>query len=423
MTDLPLLLTDPLPLRRSTELPRYRTDTLLPWCYGRVTIAPVPLDDAGLEWLLADHAIAGVERVTVAGKAIDGWQLVQRLDATGHPIATLRLTQPPKDGAPLAAAIAGRLHPLTGAVLEHPADIAADLLGAAGWSVPVDAFQGLRDDYPALTLGIVFNQAGTLRQALAAVIEPLGAVWTASPLMARRAGGGAPVAVLDVASLDSIDAASDSTTLATVARITYARDDSDGRARAALTLAAPAAIERHGRIVVDIDLPAVRTGRDALAIGTARLQDMARPRWSINATLQARGQAWALGDTVTLNHPHAPQGEAMITSLSTGHGAASIALTLTCSAGTPPPIETLSHASAIDKAEAVQQTLYKDGVATFTVSDDAGNPLAGASVTLDGIDTRTTDRLGQVQFKTERGPHTLTVYLAGYATFELDVIV
>lgn len=418
-----LLLSDPLPLRRSTELPQYRVDTLLPWCYGRVTIAPVPLDDAGLEWLLADHAIAGVDRVTVAGAPIDGWQLVQRLDATGHPIATLRLTQPPKDGAPLAAAIAGRLHPDAGAVLEHPADIAADLLRAAGWSVPGGAFQGLRDDYPALALGIVFNQVGTLRDALAAVIEPLGAVWTASPLMARRAGSGTSVAVLDVADLDSIDASADSTTLATLARITYARDDSDGRPRAALTLAAPAAIERHGRIVADIDLPAVRTARDALAIGAARLQDMARPRWSINATVQARGQAWALGDTVTLDHPHAPQGEAMITSLATGHGAASITLTLTCSAGAPPRIDTLSHASAIDRAEAIQAVLYKDGRATFTITDDAGQPLAGASVTLDGAETRTTDRSGLVQFATTRGPHTLTVYLAGYATFELDVIV
>ena len=34
-----------------------------------------------------------------------------------------------------------------------------------------------------------------------------------------------------------------------------------------------------------------------------------------------------------------------------------------------------------------------------------------------------TNAAGQVQFRTARGPHTLTVSAPGYATFELEVIV
>ena len=54
----PLLLTDKLPLRRASDLPNYRTDAadkLLPWVFGRATLAPVPLDLVGAEWLVADH--------------------------------------------------------------------------------------------------------------------------------------------------------------------------------------------------------------------------------------------------------------------------------------------------------------------------------------------------------------------------------
>ena len=64
-----------------------------PYFFGFV-LSPVPLDVAGQEWLVADHPIVGIERVTVDGKPTTGWQLQQRLDDTGHPIAVLRLAQP-----------------------------------------------------------------------------------------------------------------------------------------------------------------------------------------------------------------------------------------------------------------------------------------------------------------------------------------
>jgi hypothetical protein len=66
---------------------------------------------------------------------------------------------------------------------------------------------------------------------------------------------------------------------------------------------------------------------------------------------------------------------------------------------------------------------FRDGVATFTISDPAGNPLAGAAVTLDGQETRETDALGRVQFGTERGAHSLSVYMSGYSPFDLEVVV
>jgi hypothetical protein len=72
-------------------------------------------------------------------------------------------------------------------------------------------------------------------------------------------------------------------------------------------------------------------------------------------------------------------------------------------------------------ADAGIRVAYRDGVATFTVLDFAGDPLANASVTLDGMLTRTTDRLGTVQFTTSRGLHGLLVVAAGYASMELDV--
>ena len=419
------LLTDPLPLRRSVELPRYRADAVLPWAYGRVTLAPIPLDDRGLEWLLADHPIVAVERVTVAGQATTGWQLVQRTDDTGRAIATLRLTQPGKPGDTIAVQLIGRRHPTTGAALEHPADIAADLLRQCGWSVPLDAFHTLRDAFPALALGTLFDRSVTLRAALAAIIEPLGTLWTAHPLSAVVPGTQPPAGTLGVLQLDDIRATARRDTLATIARVTYAHDWSTGAPRQSLMLHAPEAIDRYGRIETDIELPAVRTARDALAIGAARLADLARPSWVIEASLADRDAAAAqLMRTVTLDHPHAPAGNVTVTARAHDRTRATVSLTLTRPAGPAPRIELMRRGAALDAAapEPVGIT-YRDGVATFVITDESGNPLAGASVTLDGTETRTTDREGRVQFRTERGPHTLTVYLAGYDPFEMDVIV
>jgi hypothetical protein len=48
-------------------------------------------------------------------------------------------------------------------------------------------------------------------------------------------------------------------------------------------------------------------------------------------------------------------------------------------------------------------------------------PLAGASVMLDGTAVRTTDSLGRVQFITTRGKHRLLVEATGYAPLEFEI--
>ena len=82
----------------------------------------------------------------------------------------------------------------------------------------------------------------------------------------------------------------------------------------------------------------------------------------------------------------------------------------------------LGMAQAIDPAQPeAQSVLYKDGVATIPVTDENGNPLVGATVTLDGLYSANTNARGEVSFTTSRGPHTLTVYAAGYQPFELGI--
>lgn len=421
----PLLLTDKLPLRRASDLPGYRADAagrLLPWVFGRATLAPVPIDLQGQEWIVADHPIVAIERVTVAGQATTGWQLAQRLDATGAPIAVLRLAQPTTKDA-VAATVVGRRHPQTGAALTAPGPIVRELMRLCGRVEDVDAWAGLDAAYGGLELGLVLDAQTTLREALAAVVEPLGAMWR--PGWAEPRAVGEPVAVLDARSAESVSARAEASGLATVARVTYLQDWAAGAARGALEIAAPDAVERWGELPVDMALPGVRRAKDALAIATARLADAARVAWVITATVDAsRVGALAAGQTVQLAHPHAPAGLALLTTVVLDREAGQYTLTASMHAADAPRVELRRRQTAVDAAPAgATGVTYRDGVATFTVYDDGGQPLAGAAVTLDGLYTANTDAAGHVQFRTERGAHTLTVRMSGYADFVMDVVV
>ncbi|WP_082922616.1 carboxypeptidase regulatory-like domain-containing protein [Halothiobacillus diazotrophicus] len=422
----PRLLSDPLPLRRTTELAQFRDDALIPWIYGRLSIKPIALDADGLEWLIADHAIASIDAVTLGGVATSGWQLINRLDDTGHAIATLRLTQPPKNGAAVVVRLAGKRHPQTGILLEHPADIVRDLLAECGWTLSPADLDILRDDYPDLAIAGLVGEARPLRDAIGEIMQSIGAIWSGSPLKARKRGiVSNPIAVLSAYEMEKPSATAKSTNLATLLRVTYDQNPATGMPASALTLHAPDLINEIGSIAVDLALPWLRTSRDALAVATEALQRLSRPQWSISDSIDAQyGQDCEPGDVFTIDHPWLPGGQAELQSTDYDPDRGRLVITLNLAAGEIPHVELLNRSVAINAAATDPLKItYTNGVATFNITDDSGVPIAGAAVTLDGQTTHQTDRFGQVQFKTARGAHTLEVSASGYAPFELTLTV
>lgn len=414
----PRLLADPLPLRRGTDLPEYRTDAYLPWVYGRVTLAPLPLDAAGLEWLLADHPILAVTSVRDGEAPVSGWALEQRLDATGHPIAVLRLARKP-EGA-LAATVSARRHAKTGALLEHPADIVEDLCSRCG--IARGNVFPLRAGWPGVALGGVLADAMPLREAIAAVIGAVGARWSGSPLRAWAPDTGAVVATIDARAADDASADADTQGLATRLTVSWGWDWAANAPRGAVVVEAPDAIARYGEIAAELSAPWLRTARDALALAHAELARRARPTWRIDVQTGPRTDRLRPGDRVEIDHPWLPAGPAEITHIA----ASSISQRITCErqAGPVPRTQTVRRGELLDAdADEPVGVSYRDGVATFTILDELGAPLPGATVRLDDAQTGYTDRQGRVQFRTARGAHTLEVTSTGYAPILLEVAV
>jgi hypothetical protein len=99
-------------------------------------------------------------------------------------------------------------------------------------------------------------------------------------------------------------------------------------------------------------------------------------------------------------------------------------LAVSVPAGAAPEVRVKSRASAFAPLIVAGASLvYQDGRATFTILDDAGLPLAGATVTLDGgAARRLTDSAGHVTFTAARGAHVLFVEAAGYSDMQIEVV-
>ena len=415
-------LTAPLPVRSTATLGGWRSDSTarhLPWLFGRVTLAPIPLDAAGREWLVADHAIAAIDAVSAEGETVEGWELAQRSDATGRVQAILRLSRP--SAAPLTVRASGLRDAASGALIEHPAAILRHLAARAGLPTVGTDYAGLERDYPALALGWVLDSPLTLADAARQLLTPLGALWHGRTA-ARQAPAALPHAILRRRHLDpnGIAAEAHADGLTHRLDVHWGRDHASGQDRGIVRLAATGA---------DLDAPALawsapmlRTARAALDVGRALLQDFARPAWRLTLPLTGYAPPLAIGDTVEIDHPWLPAGLAVIDSSERDLATGARTLAATLRTGNLPTIDMLGQAQAIDPARPEPQAvLYKDGVATIPITDDHGNPLPGATVTLDGLYSATANARGEVSFTTSRGPHTLTVHAAGYQPIELGI--
>jgi len=229
---------------------------------------------------------------------------------------------------------------------------------------------------------------------------------------------------LTLRDLESVSASARSTDLATVLRVEYAHD-ATGNPTQSLTLEAPTAVRRFGRIELVHAAGWIRSPRLADAVGRAILSVKARPSWSISASIPPRiARQLMPGDDVVLTHPWIPNGTALVVDLSEEPLSAKASIVCRLAAGSVPTIViTRQSAQFAPLPAGGVGVAYRDGVATLTILDETGTALVGAKVTLDRTTTRTTDAKGQAQFTTPRGTHHIEVLAAGYAPTEADITV
>ncbi len=409
-------LTDRLPLRTTAVWALYREAEIIPHRYGRTSGRLLQYDDTRRRFVWADHPVASVEEVYVDGQTIGGWEFRAQPDSTGRPIAFVEFASEVEEGVELVAQGQGKRHPRTGVLLDNPGLIAWDILAnIAGRDVPESRLLSFAAE--ATALGIVC--AGSLRDELTVqgavrdLASSVGAVFAAtSPGLLHLWPGVDPGPA--TASLDRGDVASVARLSQLANDITFRFDFRGAEPQRALRLDAPAAVADRGRRVREIDLRWVASPRVALSVGTRLLQHAARPEWQISGSV--RGDL-AVGDVVELDHPGLPvSGWHRVLERERSIDSAETRVGLRVPAGPVPSVRIVSQgerASTLAYAGAAVATQGDQRV--ITLREESGAPIVGASVTLNGAITRTTDGSGRVSFPAllmPRGEHTLAITTA-----------
>lgn len=406
------LLSDPLPLRHTTEWPGYDDDEVIPWVFGRARIPARRYTDNGKIYVLADHALAGVDAVYADGAEVAGWRLRNGADMNGHAVAFIELAEAPA-GA-LSADVRGL--PGTIAAITNTIYPRTDLTDLNIWAAQA-----------GIELGGALIEDQTLRAALQLVCDQFGGAWSAG-----MPGFAAPFPPIDTDptwrtfdALNCADARADCA-LGTVQNRLTVRFDWDyaaNRARQSLVVEAPASIDWLGVRSATLDLPWIKTARAAYAVAERRLQWRARALWVVQFTVGLDAGSIPPGGWVELSGPDFPvNGRAVVTDIDPGYGRGAASITAQIPSGPVPAVVLVRQSAAFDPTKTEYQISVDRDTITLTVTDEAGQALPGARVWIDDRGPITADAAAQVRFKAMAGRHVLRIESNGKTvTTEIQV--
>lgn len=419
-----LPLSANLPLRTSAVWGVFGEVETIPHRYGRNRGRALRYDNTGRRYVWADHACELITEVRVDGQVSRAWTWRNGQDVTGHPVTFIELSQPTT--GEVTAAGFGKIHATSGARIDNPAAIIADILvQIAGRDEPDLAWLG----YEAAKLGITC--AGTLddadtsiQTAISEICESIGAVWASRARRFARIHPGGKFdtysalgqkaiyesgATLDAA--DLVEATTDITQIVNAVVVQF--DYRDGKASQTIELDCPDSIARFGRREARVEAPWVADARVANGVAERLLTYRAEPSWQYRAENMA-------GDLRTLDVVHwagstrlpAPE-SAIVLSAKYDPGTDRSTIEFERLTASGAELRLVRQGSAIEDNQAAQVTVQtQSDQRRIQIKSDTGEPLAKAKVILDGTITRYSDAGGWVVFPvhaTPPGIHTLNI--------------
>lgn len=425
---MPRSLSDPLPLRSSAVWPLFAKPEPLPVVYGRCTVPAIQFDSTRKFWLVADHAIGGVDSVWIDGREGPVFAWRNGIDMTGHPVALVELGQALASTATLTAAVRGKTHPDTGAILENPADILQDMLRLAGHGVSDADLAEFRAAGAGLVIAGRLTPDLSARAQIAELADSVGMLWSlAMPGLARRwpvegRGAGEPLyAVFAADEVENLRADCNQAALYTQLTMEFDWDWSSNSARQSVTLQANTQA-LYGDRATTLRAKWITGAAQAIERGTAWLQARGRPRWSIEFETDL-DQPVVPGGWFAVSHPLLPgAGDLLAIDVQRDWSRRRQRITAERAAGPVPTISVGAVGGLFAELASTLRVTYADGVATLVAADANGAPIRDAVATFDG-QTAKTDRTGTVRFKTQRGAHHVRIEAAGYDPVEADIAV
>lgn len=418
-----LLLTETLPLRLTTQLGAFAAEQVLPQRYGDLTRTRFRLIRmTATKFFAADHPMP-ITRAFVGDLETKAFESRTETSGQGDSYAVVEFAAPVPLGTECSASGVGKRNEVTGALIDNPADILADLLALAGrddqwwWQLRAECSAA------GIVLAHSFTSQTTIQDALDVIATSAGAIWC--PGMARlypAAFDGFKID-LDRDSAHGLGVTASLTDTADVLRVRFDYDEVEDRNQSFIQL--DASPKRFGGVVVDVELPAVRAAAVAESIGRRLMGWYAGERYTVTfgtaRTEFARPGTWAR----LTSHPAWPFAAdpyVMLLRADLDDDRRFASLTGEVVVSTPTVTLTRHSVGSNSIGSGAVEVDVRNGVATFTVFDDAGKPFPGVYASLDGAAPKKTNAQGQVAFTlAQRGQHTLDLSADGFLPQSLVV--
>lgn len=394
-----LLLSELLPLRTTRMLGNYAEDRVLAHRLGDLRDAPFALTAlANGEWFAADHPM------TITGVQIDkapttGFDAPLRSDSQGNTWTVVRLAAPAPAGTVVSATGIGKLDPITGNLIENPAELMQYVMRLAGRS---EIFPRLRAEAAeaGLRLAGSLDSAQPIRTWLDEIAYSAGAIWTAQDArLYPTTGVKGPIVELDKLSALDIAVTSILDDTADIVRVSYDWNAAEQKPQHYVELAANP--QRFGGVTAEIVLKWLRQPANAESVGRRILERMAGIRYNVtHATnrMDLRPCTW----TRLKAHPQWPiDGDdpiPMVLSVDVMPQTETAQVKSEVIASIP-VITVTAHSDALppEIGGGVSVSVLS-GIATFTLVDNDARPMQDARVSLDGAPAKKADALGRVAF-------------------------
>lgn len=414
-------LSAPLPLRTTAVWAGFREPVAIPHRYGQTGGRLLQYSQDRRVFVWADHAVAGVDAVLIGGQAVGNWQHRNGTDSTGRAVAFVEFDQPVEEGADLIARGRGKLG--VGGLMTNPADVLGDILtGISGRpAIDLSDFRGACAA-AGIEVGGSLERADILRAVVRGLCASIGAVFSDGRAFLWPAG--APTGGWRIGGDIELDASLQLDALANDLTVRFAVED--GGPRASVRLEAPDSVAVYGRRERVEDAPWLVSPRVAIAVATRRLQQSARPSWSVGTGPVER--VLRIGDVVALDHPTLPvQASAVVLGRELDAEAGSTAVRFAVPVGDVPAVRLVSQSAALDVQQYESVTIETIGSErVLTLRDTDGRPIVGASARLNDIITRFTDGAGRVSFPASAMPpgvHVIVITTADGRTLTTEVTV
>ena len=421
-------LTDPVPLRRVTELTSFASTDFIPYVFGEeVRYNPIRFSSDGREWLLGTY-ITRVRKVEVNGATVDSgsYELTNRQDNLGKPIATLLLASPAEDDQ-IAVTVDGDVDPLDSSLIENPAVITWFLQTKIGSSSlsrsSIDPLRIATNDLPLR--GLINGSQSTQRSQIDEILSSAGCIWSAG------APGFGRIWPIDLPSDEfiagtltrKIDSDPDLEYLepVNVVNVLYGYDWYEEDFTKALILESQESIRRYGRKIETLELKWVGSDRVAEKVARRYIAYHCRAKYEIKWRYNAKDAldrppllAWQI------NHANIPvTGLALSINSETDPGRLITTITAECATGPNYNYDVIHRSQLLGKIVVQDKLLLGEdqfGIRLGETKDGEFVPLKGAKVTLGGIVSLTNS--DGVAFFTgiPEGTYRLTIEAEGYPT-------